>query len=105
MSGKDGREMKEVKTKRSAETEGTEDVKKKKVEQPTGKFSVSNCTVCTVHPHPCSFTPKVTEDGFTKVFTDGQCIFLGKAGQQVGLGVWWDGEHRLNCSQKGGGQK
>ena len=47
----------------------------------------------------------MTEDGFTKVFTDGQCIFLGKAGQQVGLGVWWDGEHRLNCSQKGGGQK
>ena len=54
MSGKDGREMKEVKTKRSAETEGTEDVKKKKVEQP-GKFSVSNCTSaqcaqCTAPP-------------------------------------------------------
>ena len=56
MSGKDGREMKEVKTKRSAETEGTEDVKKKKVEQP-GKFSVSNCTVhCT--PIPALLLPR-----------------------------------------------
>ena len=51
MSGKDGREMKEVKTKRSAETEGTEDVKKKKVEQQPGKFSVSNYTPqCTAPP-------------------------------------------------------
>ena len=47
----------------------------------------------------------MTEGGFTNVFTDGQCIFLGKAGQKVGLGVWWAEENPLNCSQKGNGQK
>ena len=47
MSGKEGRngsEMKEGKSKRSAETEETDDAKRKKVEQPAGKLLVSNCT-------------------------------------------------------------
>jgi len=87
MSGKEsknGNEAKASKTKRSADTEETDDAKRKKVEQPAGFL--------------------VTEEGFTKVFSDGQCIFLGKAGQKVGLGVWWAKDHPLNCSQKGGGQ-
>jgi len=90
MSGKEvrnGKEMKGGKSKRSAETESeeTDDAKRKKVEQPAGNLLV-------------------TEEGFTNVFSDGQCIFLGKAGQKVGLGVWWAEDHPLNCSQKGGGQ-
>lgn len=44
MSGKDGKEMIEGKTKRSAETQETDDAKRKKVDQPVGKFSVSSCT-------------------------------------------------------------
>ena len=44
MSGEEGKkEVKEVKTKRSAEDEKTDDAKRKKVEQPAAKFSVSNC--------------------------------------------------------------
>merc|ERR1712037_590795 len=91
MSGKEvrnGKEMKGGKSKRSAETESeeTDDAKRKKVEQPAGNLLV-------------------TEEGFTNVFSDGQCIFLGKSGQKVGLGVWWAEDHPLNCSQKGGGQK
>jgi len=29
---------------------------------------------------------------------------LGKAGQKMGLSVWWADKHPLNCSQKGDGQ-
>ena len=45
------------------------------------------------------------KDGFTQVFTEGQCIFLGKSGQKVGLGVWWADDHPFNISQRGGGEK
>ena len=41
--GKDGTDVKEVNTKRSAENEETDDAKRKKVEQHAAKFSVSNC--------------------------------------------------------------
>ena len=49
MSGKEGRngkEMKGGKSKRSAETESeeTDDAKRKKVEQPAGNLLVSNCS-------------------------------------------------------------
>jgi len=90
MSGledKNGGEAKEVKSKRFTDTEDeVEGAKRKKTDAPVERLTVD-------------------KDGFTQVFTEGQCIFLGKSGQKVGLGVWWADDHPFNISQRGGGEK